>query len=369
MLNPSAPTFVKPRLRRLRDTALAGRSAPDALLVTSLQNIRYLSGFTGTTAMLLVTADASFFFSDFRYREQAKKEVAGSRFVEVDRDYLSNVADFIRARKIRTLGVEAGHMTLATLASLKKLLRGSGVRFAPVAGAVERLRLHKDEAEIETLRRAHQIACAALDELVPRIRPGARESDLAAELEFLMRKHGGEGISFTTIVGSGRRSAEPHCVASNKKVKKGEFVVVDFGTLHMGYHSDTTRTFHVGKPSSEARKIYQTVLDAQNRAIEGVRLGMPMRDVDALARDPIKRAGYGKCFGHGTGHGVGLDIHERPTVSAKGKENVEPTMVFTIEPGIYVPSLGGVRIEDVIWLNAKGRVENITRYPKALQVL
>ncbi|UCF80345.1 MAG: aminopeptidase P family protein [Acidobacteriota bacterium] len=359
---------LRARLRRLREAVFKPGGA-DALLVTNLKNIRYLSGFSGTTAMMLVAQDASFFFSDFRYRTQAKSEVKGSRFVEVERDYLESVVQFMRKRRLRSVGVEGGHMTLSTLAAMRKLARGGRLRFRTLRGAVERLRMVKDEAEVDTLRAALRIACRALEKLLPRIRPGVRESDLAAELEYLMRRGGGEGVSFDTIVASGPRGALPHGVASNRKIRRGEFVIVDFGTLLHGYCSDTTRTFHVGRPTAEAKKIYRTVLDAQCRAIEGVRPGMPMKKVDALARDYIRKCGYAKNFGHGLGHGVGLDIHEAPTVSTKGKERVEPGMVFTVEPGIYLPRKGGVRIEDVVAVGPKGRVENLTRYPKELVVV
>ena len=230
------------------------------------------------------------------------------------------------------------------------------------------MRVIKDEDEIKLMKKAASIGDKALEQVLKIIKPGVMEIEIAAELEYQMRKLGGEGTSFDTIVASGKRSAIPHGVASKKRVKKGELITIDFGTFYKGYASDMTRTFALGKPSKQLIEIYDVVYNAQKNAREKVKLGMKMKEVDALARNYIAQKGYGDRFTHSLGHGVGLNVHERPHVSQQSKEVLKEGMVITIEPGVYVPGKGGVRIEDmVVFINGKKTI--LTRFPRELQIL
>src|SRR3972149_6066034 len=312
-------------LSSLKDVMRAAQC--DAILITGIENIRYLTGFTGSSGVLLITDNGGIFFTDSRYTEQACKEAKGK---------------------------------------VKKELKG--VKLVPLKDRLTLLRGVKSKGELRLISGAVDIAYKAFEKLLPSVKPGKREEDLAIELEYLMRKGGAEGLSFDVIVASGVRSALPHGKASDKLLKIGDPVVIDFGARYKGYHSDETVTLFIGKASERLARVYPTVKEAHDRAIDAVRPGVRFSDIDKAARDFIDRAGYCKSFGHGTGHGVGLNVHEGPSISPNSKGVAEEGMVFTIEPGIYIPKVGGVRIEDMVVVTRDGcRV--LTRIPKEMTII
>ncbi len=347
------------RLKALRSAMRArGTGAVDALLVTDLANIRYLTGFTGSSARVLVTKRGAWFFTDFRYDSQAHAEIgvkSGFKIIILKKGWMESVAGLFSRLKCVSLAFEENFLTYGAFRGLKKAL--GGVRLKPVSGIVEKLREIKDPFEIKELKTAASIADAGFKEaarLIKSGRKGLSELDVSEAIERVLKKKGAIGPSFDIIVASGSRSALPHGIASDKLIKKGEFVIVDMGALYKGYHSDATRTYITGRPTKRHLEIYDCVLAAHDRAVEIVRPGVKAVDIDFAARDYIERAGFGKYFGHGTGHGTGLVIHEGPNISPKSKDVVEEGMVFTIEPGIYIPGFGGVRIEDMVQVTGNG---------------
>jgi len=318
----------------------------DAMLVTHLPNIRYLCGFTGSAGVLLITDGKSTFFTDGRYREQAGAEVQAAKVVVPKGAILDAAARSVAELKIRNLGLESEHMSLAAEAKLARMLRPQ-TRLRPTSGVVEAQRMIKDSAEIEHLRAAVRLGSSLFDHAVAAIRPGVSELSVAAELEYAARKAGAEGMSFETIVAAGARSALPHGLATAQPIPRRGFVVLDFGVILGGYCSDMSRTVRVGAPSAEARRLYQAVREAQQAALDAVRPGRAVGEVDGAARSCLRRAGLAKFFTHSTGHGVGLEIHEPPRIARGQPELLRPGMVITIEPGVYVPGSGGVRIEDM----------------------
>ncbi|MDA0999124.1 MAG: Xaa-Pro peptidase family protein [bacterium] len=338
-----------------------------ALAVTGMRNVRYLTGFTGTAGTCLILPRAAVFVTDFRYRSQAAREVAPAFRRLEGRSAFLGLIEEARKMKVRSLAFEAEHLTYGAFRRLEKLAKG--IRLRPVAELVEGLRLRKDAAELRRLRRGARINKEALATAVRRMRPGARERDVARALEDAMCDLGASGAAFDSIVASGPRGALPHGVASVRKLRRGDLITVDFGAVFEGYHADTTRVFSLGPPSKKGRMIYDIVLEAQMAALEAVGPGVRCSDVDRAARRIIERAGYGDAFGHGTGHGVGLDIHEGPRLGPGVREVLLPGMVVTVEPGIYLPGWSGVRIEDMVLVTARGK-EVLTRaIPKDLIVL
>lgn len=337
----------------------------DALLVTYLSNIRYLTGFTGSTAILLITESEAIFITDSRYVVQASQQVTG-RVVKVEETYLKTVGEAIQEAKLKRVGFESAHLTHQQLDGLFKQV-SENVILVPGAEVVESLRLVKEPEEVEAIRRAVRVTSGVFEEFIEEIKPGMRERDLAVELEYRLRRRGAEKLSFDTIIASGERSALPHGIASGKRIDRG-FVVCDFGIVLEGYCSDMTRTVYVGNPDSRAREIYDTVLSAQLNCEQHLRAGMESRAMDALTRDVITARGYGEQYGHGTGHGVGLEVHEAPRISKTANGVVPAGAVVTVEPGIYVPEWGGVRIEDMVVVTEIG-CEVLTPTPKELMVL
>ncbi|MCM3412485.1 M24 family metallopeptidase [Metabacillus sp. YM-086] len=338
----------------------------DGLLITSSYNRRYMTGFTGTAGVVVISEDKAVFITDFRYTEQAAKEIEGFEIVQHTGPIIEEVADQVEKLGIKRLGFEQDSLTYQLFSSYKEALKSS--EFIPVSGAVEKLRLIKSPAEIKILKEAAEIADAAYKHILTYIKPGLKEIDVANELEFFMRKNGAVSSSFDIIVASGYRSALPHGVASEKEIEKGDFVTLDFGAYYKGYCSDITRTFAVGEPSDELKKIYSIVLEAQLRGMNGIKPGLTGKQADALTRDYIKEQGYGEYFGHSTGHGLGMEVHEGPALSFKSDTVLEQGMVVTVEPGIYVAGLGGVRIEDDTVITEKGN-ESLTHSPKDLIIL
>jgi len=342
------------RQKQLRN-ALA-ESRLDAILITHLPNIRYLCGFTGSSGALWVSSSSAVFFSDSRYTEQARAEVQGAKVVIHRKALLSAVAEWA-LRKHRgsrqVLGVEGEHLSMAVAQNLAKLLAGK-YRLRACPPLVERARMIKDVDEIRAIREAVDLGAALFDEALGAIRPGATELEVAAAVELAARRGGAEAMSFETIVAAGRRSALPHGRASEARIGAPGFVVCDFGVILHGYCSDRTRTVWVGRESSEARKTYEAVLEAQAAAISAVRPGATASEVDGAARKVLKKRKLAQYFTHSTGHGVGLEVHEAPRIASGMKEVLRPGMVITIEPGVYLSGKWGIRIEDMILVTEKG---------------
>jgi Xaa-Pro aminopeptidase len=350
---------LKERIEKLRER-FAGAGV-EALYITNPENRFYLSGFTGTAGSLLLGLNNSYLFTDFRYTGQAARECPDYQVIETSGESSEVLREYLTGEGISLLGLEGDYLTYNQFQTLKEKL--GGVELKTVDGLVEELRARKDKDETAFIEEAVRLADEAFKEVLPLIRPGVPEREVALQLEYFMRRLGAEGAAFKTIVASGYRSALPHGVASSRIMAPGDFVTLDFGAVYNGYHSDITRTVVLGRPEKKQEEIYQLVLEAQMSAIESLRAGIKASDVDGAARRIIEQAGYGKQFGHGTGHGVGLSIHEKPRLSAKDQSLLEEGMVVTIEPGIYLPGWGGVRIEDtVLVLNGGCRV--LTRTPK-----
>ena len=350
------------RLRRL--TQRLGARRLDALLVTHLPNIRYLCGFTGSAGVLLVADGKCTFFTDGRYREQAAAEVQGAKVVVPKGAVLDAAARALTGLRIRNIGMESEHLSVAAEAKVARTLRLKA-RLRPTLGLVEEHRMVKEPAEVACLRAAVRLGSSLFDRAVAAIRPGVPERAVAAELEYAARQAGADGMSFETIVAAGARSALPHGLASAHPIPRRGFVVLDFGVILRGYCSDMTRTVHVGKPMAEARRLYQAVRDAQQAALDAVRPGRVVSEVDQAARSWLRRAGLARYFTHSTGHGVGLEIHEPPRIARGQPEVLRPGMVITIEPGVYVPGCGGVRIEDMVVVTTTA-CEMLTPTPKEL---
>jgi Xaa-Pro aminopeptidase len=354
LINSAAMDF-RARQKKLREHLSTTRF--DALLISHPPNIQYLCGFTGSAGLLLVEEAGSLFLTDVRYDTQAHKEVKFAKVVIARKALLPSLAEFLGQRRKRargwTIGIEAEHFTVAEKQRLVQL-RPSGVRLKDAPSVVERARMVKDVDELNRIRAAVALGAKLFDRALEVLRPGVKETEVAAEMEYAARQAGAEAMSFPTIIASGARSALPHGRASDQPIAADGFVVCDFGVILAGYCSDQTRTVWVGSAPSEARRAYEAVRDAQQTAINAVRPGVTVGEVDAAARKVLQKAGLGRNFTHSTGHGVGLEIHEAPRVAAGQKEILQPGMVITIEPGVYFPGKWGVRIEDMVAVTASG---------------
>lgn len=321
----------------------------DEMLITHLPNIRYLTGFTGSAALLVVRADATVLISDFRYAAQAPVEVGSVAAVEIDlRSVWERLGKVLRAGARDRLGVEAQSLSLRDAERTGVLTRA---RIVPTIDMVERLRAVKSPEEVAAIRSAAQLAQEALHEVLPGVRVGQTELEIGAALEAALRRKGSEWHPFPTIVASGPRSALPHARSSSRTIGAGELLLIDFGAQVGGYCADLTRTMVVGAKADERqRMVHELVQSAQRRAIEHLRPGMPAREGDALARDVIATRGFGEAFGHSLGHGLGLEVHEAPRVAANSESPLPPHAVVTVEPGVYFPGWGGVRLEDDVYL-------------------
>jgi len=306
----------------------------------------------------------AFFLTDFRYGSQAEKQVTSMRKIVVP-DLFGKISDLLAQKKAGQIAFEDRHLTVA---DFKKLKKGVKAVWKP-RHIAEELRLIKDDEEMKIIERNFRILARVFREIPEIIKPGVREKDVAAELEYRLRKAGADGKAFDYIVASGKRSALPHGVATNKKIGRNDFVTLDWGCTLDGYHSDNTRNFALGRPTGKMREIFDIVLEANRRAIDAVKPGALLKDIDRAARDYIKERGYEKFFGHGTGHGLGLDIHENPAVNPASNAEAQEGMVFTIEPGIYIPGLGGVRIEDVLLVTKNGCRLLSRNLPRELWIL
>jgi Xaa-Pro aminopeptidase len=339
-------------------------SEADGMLVTSPENVRYLSGFSGSEGTVLLGRSGGYFLTDGRYTTQAKREVSAFPVITFKKKW-EKIGSLAKRLKIDQLGYESRAVSVAMLEELEKHVKG---KLLPVAAKLESLRACKDAAEIRTLKKAARIAALSLAEVLPMVCPGMREIDIAAELEYRMRRNGGQGCAFPTIVASGPRSALPHASTTDRTIRAGDLLTIDYGTLYEGYCSDETCTFIVGKAGARQKKIYTLVKNAHDRAIEALQHGKSAREIDAVARGCLKKGGCEKYFTHGTGHGVGLNVHEFPTVSPTSEAVLRSGMAITIEPGLYIPGWGGIRIEDTLVVRRQG-CDFITRTAKDLTVL
>lgn len=344
---------------------LEGRKI-EALLVTAPPNVRYLSGFTGDNGNLLIHAGGALLFTDPRFTIQAKQE--SNCLVRISKGPLAaEVLAAVRRLRLRRIGYDPARTTCAYIDALKSQLplRSS---FEGVGGWIEELRIIKSAGEIDLIRRSVETNSRAFEQAVSRIRVGMKELDLAAEIEYRMRRLGAEKPSFETIVAAGRRSALPHAQPTATKIERGDLVIVDMGALEKGYASDMTRMLFIGAPPARVKRTYRAVLEAQLAAIAAVRPGAKTAAVDGAARQVLRKHGLDKFFVHSTGHGLGLEIHEPPRVGRRDKSRLQPGMAITIEPGVYLEDWGGIRIEDTIVVTETGcRV--LTPTPKDLRVV
>jgi Xaa-Pro aminopeptidase len=337
----------------------------DGLLVTSFVNVTYLTGFTGSDSYLLVLPDQDLALTDFRYTQQFGEECPGLELAvrKPGTELLTLVERVVRSAKRRHLAVEADALTVAAWSRLTAKLEG--VQWIPTQGVVEDLRQIKDQEEVAAIRGAIDVAERALAVVRAALQPDQTEKQVAYELEHQIRRFGGTGCSFTPIVGVGPRGALPHAVLSDHRVGESDFVLIDWGASRQGYVSDLTRILVTGRISPKLERIYEVVFRAQAAGIAAIRPGAVLKDVDAAVRKVIEDAGFGPRFGHGSGHGIGLQVHESPRLAAHQEGQLKAGMVITVEPGIYLPGWGGVRIEDDVLVTRAG-CEVLSHVPKAL---
>jgi Xaa-Pro aminopeptidase len=336
------------------------------ILFTSLENIRYFCGFTGSDGALLIAREEAFFLTDSRYWTQAEEEVKQSRIVHYKKK-TDGTASLLSDLKLKKIGVEGPFLTLSFYQFLMKTL-GAEVEFISLEDEIKNLRAVKDSQELSLIRAAIDLSTKSFLHMMGMLKEGEVEREVALEMEFFMKRNGAEATGFDIILASGKRSALPHGRASAKRIERGDFILIDFGLRVQGYHSDQTRTLVCGKPNTDQEKVYQIVKEAHDLAIEAVRPGIPFCEIDRRARDHIKNQGYGDYFGHGLGHGIGLAVHEDPVVNGENKGLIQEGMVFTIEPGIYIPDWGGVRIEDMILVTSRG-AEVLTYLPTEMKIV
>lgn len=322
----------------------------DAIMIESPNNRRYVTGFTGTFGCALITKEEAKFITDFRYAEQARSQAKHLDIIE-NRNIVDEVANIASSLNIRYLAFEEDYVSYKQYQSLKEQV---DVSLVPISGVVEEYRKIKSSEEIKKIKTAAAIADKAFEKILEDIRPGVSEKQIGNKLEMYMREEGATSSGYDLIIASGFRSALPHGVASEKLIERGDMVILDFGALYEGYRSDMTRTIAVGKPGQQLEEIYKIVKEALDLGINAVKDDVSCNHVDAVIRNFIANKGYGKNFGHGSGHSFGLEIHESPYFSKKSKDILQTGMVMTIEPGIYIPDLGGVRIEDDVLVTDTG---------------
>lgn len=353
-----------PRIEQLRTQCSA--NGLNAFLLTLAPHLRYFSNFAGTSGVGLVSHFAAYLVTDGRYATQAHKQTRGWKIFISDDSLFDEIQKRNLVRKGWRVGFDGSTLPYLSYQTLVK--KFPDVRFVSKSGAVDTIISVKDQTEVRTIKRAAEITDAVFRELLDIITPDITELDIAAEISYRHQKHGAETDAFQPIVASGARSALPHGHATSKKIQKGDFLTLDFGCVFKGYCSDLTRTVIVGTASAEQKKMYRAVLDAQLRAIEHAKSGMMARDLDAIARTAIASQGFGRYFRHSLGHGLGLQLHEPPRISSRSIARLKSGNVVTIEPGVYIPTLGGVRIEDVVVIR-NGHCEILTKSPKELLTL
>ncbi len=357
------PTPFTPRVSQLQKRIAKWKVA--ALLVTNPRDIRYLTGFVGDDSWALIPARGRtvHVLSDFRFEEQIQREAPQVKAVMRTKSLVDELEKLVKRRKMRRIAVQAACMTLEDHAKLVKSLGTS--RLKGVDDGLIKQRAVKDEAEVRLIRRAARIQQEAFSNTIRQIEPGQTEEEICALLEYEMRCLGADGPSFPTIVAADANASLPHAIPGKKKVRKGGIILIDWGARYRGYCSDMTRVIALGSMKPKLREIYGIVLEAQMAAIDAIAPGKSLPEIDKVARDIITDAGYGERFGHGLGHGLGLDIHEQPVLSYRVKGKLQPGHVVTVEPGIYLPGVGGVRIEDDVLVTEKGR-RVLTNLPKGL---
>ncbi len=365
------PPSSSTRVSALREAIAAHDPAIDALLLTDSGNIGYVSGFTGSTAQIVLTPDEALFITDARYTLRAQAECTGFEVVETPQGsggYGEALKAVLEARPgVKRLGFEASQVTVGQWETFRALL--PDLEWTPTKDLVETLRLVKDAGEIALIKDAITVAETAMRTVKPLLTPGTREQDFAMEMEFAMRRLGASGAAFDTIVASGPSGAHPHHHAGTRPMAAGDFVTIDWGATVEGYNSDITRTYALGSVTDKQREIYAVVLEAQQRAIAAIKPGKTGQEIDAVARDYIASHGYGEAFGHSLGHSLGRSVHDGPGFSVRTSELVlKPGMVMTVEPGIYLEGWGGLRLEEDV-LVTKGGCEILTHLPNALEVL
>lgn len=354
--------FMENRIKAIRDVMT--NKHLDAIILLSDYNRRYLSGFTGTSGALLITTDESMLLTDFRYIDQANEQAPLFNIIKQERSIYDDLVQLIKDHHLQNIGFE-GH--LVSYDSFLKLNRGRHDLIS-IGDEIEKIRQNKDDEEIRLIQKAADIVDEAYDYILTVVKSGMTEKEVKAYLESKMLHLGAEDTSFDTIVASGARGALPHGVASDKVIEKGDMVTLDFGAYYKGYASDITRTFAVGQPSDKMIEIYNIVLNAQQTALDTIKPGMSGKEIDQVARQIIEEAGYGRYFGHSLGHGIGLDVHEQPMLSPRSQQSLELNQCVTLEPGIYVEGVGGVRIEDDVLITKNG-CQRFTNSSKDLIIL
>ncbi len=335
----------------------------EAVVITNLNNVRYLCGYTGSNGVLLITKKEAIFFTDFRYQEQCQKEINGCADIAIVKNGEDKALfEKIIAMGIKTLGFEKS-LSIGRFLEFANYFKGG--KLIPTDNLVEELRQYKDNDEIDCLQTAFDIADKSLESLLEDICIGMTEIEVAALLELSLKIHGSEKPSFDTIVAAGPNASCPHHQPTDRRIKKGDMLKIDFGATFNGYHSDMTRTFFVGRATAKFKKIYSIVAEAQKQAIEAIKIGEECKKIDAIARKVITDAGYAKEFGHGLGHSFGLEIHEKPAFSPLNPSKIEVGHTYTVEPGIYIPGWGGVRIEDSFAITENG-LWRFTNFPNDL---
>lgn len=359
------------RLTALRGVLAAHDPALDALFLTDIGNVGYVSGFTGSTAQVVVTPNEALFITDARYTLRAQSECAGFEIVQTPAGsggYGEALKAVLESRpSVKRLGFEANTVTVSQFESLRALVPER--EWTPTKDIVETLRLVKDAGEIALIQNAITVAETAMEQVKPLLRPGTREQDFALELEFAMRKLGASGAAFDTIVASGTNGAHPHHHAGLRPFVSGDFVTIDWGASVSGYNSDITRTYAVGAVTEKQREMYGIVLEAQQRAIAAIRPGKTGKEIDAVARDYLTEQGYGEAFGHSLGHSLGRSVHDGPGFSVRSDTLLlSPGMVMTVEPGVYLEGWGGLRLEEDVLVTEEG-CEILTHLPNEMEVL
>jgi Xaa-Pro aminopeptidase/Xaa-Pro dipeptidase len=336
----------------------------DSLIIFNMSNIRYLSGFTGSEGALLIGASQTILLVDGRYTLQAGLETANIQIIECN-DKIKGIIQAIKKYKLKRIGFEADSITLDTYNKLTSCVPQD--TFVALTDELRLIRACKDEVEIALMKKAAEIASSAIHSLIDQIKPGCTEKELALQLEINARRNGADGLAFETIVAAGENSSLPHARPSDRKIKKRDFIVIDFGVKYKGYCSDETCTIAFGKLTDRQKNAYQIVKDAHDRALAGIKAGVSAADIDRCARRVLGKK-YGRYFVHGTGHGVGLEVHEAPRLSPISNDILRPWMVVTVEPGIYIPGFWGIRIEDTV-LVKKNSCEKLTKMDKELTII
>ena len=323
----------------------------DGFISFKRENIRYLTGFSGSTAGTILTKKEAYFLTDFRYKTQAEEEVNSSFEIRECKKIIDSILEIAKSLKWKIIGFES-HLPYSTYQELQNKLNSNSL--IPLENLIEDVRMVKEPQEVKFIKKAIGIIERAFKKTKKFVKAGSKENEIAIEMEYQLRKEGAEGIPFDIIVASGERGALPHGIASDKTIKDGELVILDFGSRCMGYNSDCTRTLSVGGFDERQKNVYNIVSAAQIEAIKSIKPGLKVSEIDSKTRQFIIENGFGENFGHSTGHGVGLEVHENPRIAAGQDDIIKEGMVFTIEPGIYIPGWGGVRIEDMVLVTKEG---------------